>query len=126
MSDLQSKHTRIAEVAILEAIQKSETGETVKSGWNRLHAYNPKMPGESECGKLDRKDIGWKSTSVGAAKRDGLVRHSPAEQTIVFVQNEFETGDLRSSARVGQQGSKQGLAALRQCEDNLHTRPTAH
>jgi hypothetical protein len=109
----------------MEAAEKAETGDAIKPGWVRRDAYNAKMLGESERGKMHGKDVGWKRAGVRAAKRDGLIRVATAEQTVVFVQNEFETRGLRTCARIGQQGSEQGLTTLRQGEDNLYARPTA-
>jgi hypothetical protein len=67
MSDLQSKDTGITEVAILEAIEKAKAGEPVKPGWDRRYAYNSKILGETERGKLHEKIIERKRANVGAA-----------------------------------------------------------
>jgi hypothetical protein len=89
----------------MEAIEKAETRDAIKPGSDRRHAYNSKILGESERGKVHGQDIRWKNAGVRAAERDRLVRYSTAEQTVVFVQNEFETGDLRSCAGISEQGS---------------------
>ncbi len=45
---------------------------------------------ESQCGNLNRKEIGWKEPSVGSAERDRLMRVAVASQTVGFIKKKFE------------------------------------
>ena len=89
-SGLQAKRSIVAKVAVMEAIQKAETGDAVKSGWGRRDTDGTDVLGKPKRGNLHQKNVGRESTRVGAAKRYRLIRVSTAEQAIVLFQDEFE------------------------------------
>ena len=57
---LQAKDGRVAEVAVMEAIEKTETGEAVKWDGNRRNTDDSQILSESECGDLHGKQVGRK------------------------------------------------------------------
>ncbi|MCI0380007.1 MAG: hypothetical protein L0215_20690 [Gemmataceae bacterium] len=77
-SGFESKGSGVAEVAVLEAIEKAKAGYAVESGRRRWHADNAKIPGESKRGKLNQNNVTRERTDVSATERNGLIRISAA------------------------------------------------
>jgi hypothetical protein len=90
---LKPEAARIPKVAVLEAIEKAETGNPVERAGNRKHAHGPQILGETECGKLYLKIVERKRADVGAAEIHGMTGEPATHKAIIFVQDEIDTGD---------------------------------
>ena len=123
-SRLQSKGAAVAEVAVVKAIEKAETRDAIKSGENQWHANSAKILSESECGKPYAKIIDWERSGKGTPQKHGRTCQATAKQAIVLVQHKVKSAGLRSRARIGEQSSRQRLAAYCQAEYDLDTRAT--
>ena len=70
---LQAKDGRVAEVAVMEAIEKTETGEAVKWDGNRRNTDDSQILSESECGDLHGKQVGRQGGHGGARRGRGCL-----------------------------------------------------
>jgi hypothetical protein len=123
-SRFQPKYTAVAEVAIRKAIYKAETGNSVEIGLDGRHAHGAYVLVEAERGDSDANSIARKRADEGAAERDRMKRSATAQQTIIFVEDEFKSGDIRAGAGVGKKGSRKRLPVWSEGENNLHARAT--
>src|SRR5262249_11983430 len=106
-----------------EAIEKAETGDSVEDGY-RGDAHNPEILRKTERGNLHNQVIERKRTGVSSSEGHGHAGEATAEEAIVFVQNEIDSGVLRPGAGIGEQHSGKWLTARGQREKDLEARST--
>jgi hypothetical protein len=122
-SDLKLKLAWIGEVAVGEAVQKLKTRDAVKPGRTCRHAHDRHRLVESKLKNTNLNEVDRVGPDIGTAEGHTGQRDSPAQQTILFIQQQFKTGVCRAGPGVRQKNTGDPLASLGLGKNHLDDRP---
>jgi hypothetical protein len=121
-SGFQAEPARIAEVPVIEAVEKPKTGDPIETRRACRHASDPQIAIEVQGWNLDTSHVHGERTGIGAAKSDWVGRDSAAEETVCLLQKEFKTGAGPPGSSIGDDLTDQGLSSEFGRENDLDDR----
>src|SRR5438067_337300 len=121
--DLKSELTRIAEVAVGEAVEKSEARDPVEVLRRGGNANRGNIFLETEQRNLNGNQINRMRACVGSLQSNCYQRRPATQQTIGFFEKNLKRRLGVAGPGVRQQCARRPLASLHECEDNFNHWP---